>query len=162
MELPYILTKPPNHSAYYQMGRNYILGDRGVFTFGSNTAGRHGKGAALEALRYGAVYGQGVGMKGRTYAIPTKDAHLRVLSLEEIYKHVQAFRWVCEVSDWEDQNTWYYVTPIGTGLAGYKHQQIAPMFIGTPNCWFPDIWKPWLGQYPGIYPHRQQEYHHAS
>lgn len=44
-----------------------------VFVFGSNLAGRHGKGAALDAYRYhGAIRGQGVGWQGRSYAIPTK------------------------------------------------------------------------------------------
>jgi hypothetical protein len=45
-----------------------------IFVFGSNLAGRHGKGSALEALKkHGAIYGQGVGPQGASYAIPTKD-----------------------------------------------------------------------------------------
>lgn len=162
MQLPFVLQKPPNHSSYYCLSQNYLLGSGGVFVFGSNLGGRHGKGAALEALSYGAKYGIGYGRQGNAWGIPTKDRHLNVLSIEEIIPHIEQFKWECEVSDWEDQNNWYYVTPIGTGLAGYQHRQIAPLFIGTPNCWFPDIWKPWLGDYPGIYPERQQAYHHAS
>jgi len=54
-----------------------------VFVFGSNLAGRHGRGAALYALKhYGAVYGEGIGLQGNSYAIPTKDRHLNVLTLE--------------------------------------------------------------------------------
>ena len=53
-----------------------------VFVFGSDLAGRHGKGAALWArLHRGAIYGRGVGRQGNAYAIPTKDRQLRVLPL---------------------------------------------------------------------------------
>jgi len=63
-----------------------------VFVFGSNLAGRHGKGAALYALQNeGAVYGQGVGRQGNSYAIPTKDENLTVMTLDDIDNHVYAF-----------------------------------------------------------------------
>jgi hypothetical protein len=56
-----------------------------IFVFGSNLAGRHGKGAALVALKkLGAIRGQGAGPMGRSYGIPTKDAALRVLPLAEL------------------------------------------------------------------------------
>lgn len=56
-----------------------------VFVFGSNLAGRHGKGAALEAAQHwGAQYGVGEGRTGNAYALPTKDANLRTLPLLEI------------------------------------------------------------------------------
>lgn len=63
-----------------------------IFVFGSNLAGRHGAGAAKLALeRFGAVYGQGVGLQGQSYGIPTKDAHLRVLPRATIWEHVRDF-----------------------------------------------------------------------
>lgn len=63
-----------------------------IFVFGSNLAGRHGKGAALFARRnHGAIYGQGVGRQGNSYAIPTKDAKLRTLPLVTIHEHVGDF-----------------------------------------------------------------------
>ena len=68
-----------------------------VFVFGSNLAGRHGKGAALYARQYyGAIYGNGVGMQGvgaqgSSYAIPTKDHNLKTLPLREIEVHVHNF-----------------------------------------------------------------------
>ena len=44
-----------------------------IFVFGSNLAGRHGKGAALDAKnKYGAIYGVGFGRTGNSYAIPQK------------------------------------------------------------------------------------------
>jgi hypothetical protein len=63
-----------------------------VFVFGSNLAGRHGKGAALWArLHRGAIYGRGVGPQGNAYAIPTKDRQLCVLPLQVIRAYVGEF-----------------------------------------------------------------------
>ena len=50
-----------------------------IFIFGSNLSGRHDAGAAKKALEFGAVMGKGVGFKGRTYAIPTKDENIRTM-----------------------------------------------------------------------------------
>lgn len=100
------------------------LGINEIFTFGSNEAGRHGKGAALQALKFGAVYGKGVGLAGRTYAIPTKDKDLKVLPLSFIFMYVTQFIKFCSVNP----KFKFLVTPIGTGLAGYTHTQMAPLF----------------------------------
>lgn len=63
-----------------------------VFVFGSNLAGRHGKGAALYAKQhYGAEYGIGFGKTGNAYAIPTKDQNLEVLSLDKIQHYIKNF-----------------------------------------------------------------------
>lgn len=88
-----------------------------IFVFGSNLAGRHGKGAALWARQHrGAIYGQGVGPQGNAYAIPTKDHRLRVLPLDVIAGHVHEFlKYAGERSDLRFQ-----VTPVGCGLAGYR------------------------------------------
>ena len=49
-----------------------------VFVFGSNPEGRHGAGAARVArIHFGAIYGQGEGLQGNAYAIPTKDLRVR-------------------------------------------------------------------------------------
>lgn len=111
---------------------------RPVFVFGSNLAGRHGKGAALHAkVACGAIQGQGVGLQGDSWAIPTKDHHLRVLPLEEIAGYVAAFLAQAAVLYPDRQFT---VTPIGCGLAGYTPEQIAPMFRNSPpNVRLPDV-----------------------
>lgn len=101
-----------------------------VFVFGSNLAGRHGKGAALWARQHrGAIYGKGFGPQGNSYAIPTKDERLRTLSLFEIREYVDSFiayaRFHPEMR--------FQLTPIGCGLAGYRHEQIAPMFADAPD-----------------------------
>lgn len=107
------------------------------FVFGSNEAGRHGKGAAKFAYnRYGAVYGRGVGIKGRSYAIPTKDANLKVLPLENIKSYVDDFIEVVKKHDGI-----FRITKIGTGLAGYKEKDIMPLFKNVPpNCVLPVGW----------------------
>lgn len=110
---------------------------RTIFVFGSNLAGRHGKGAALFARqKCGATYGQGEGLQGDSYAIPTKDAQLRTLPLSEVQKHVETFL------DFARQfNAIFTVTRIGCGLAGYQDADIAPMFAAAqPNCILPDGW----------------------
>lgn len=106
-----------------------------IFVFGSNLAGRHGKGAALAALKnHGAIYGQGEGLQGNSYAIPTKDAKLRTLPIPEIKAHVRKFQQFALIhSDFV-----FNVTAIGCGLAGYTPEQIAPLFNRSPaNCVLP-------------------------
>ena len=64
-----------------------------IFVFGSNLAGRHGAGAAKEArLSWGAIYGQGVGLQGYSYAIPTKSQYMKPLPLEAIKVYVDEFK----------------------------------------------------------------------
>lgn len=100
-----------------------------VFVFASNLAGRHGAGSALHALKYhGAVMGKGVGRHGNSYAIPTKDAKLNVLSLAVIAPFVAEFLDYARAHP-ECQ---FDVVAIGCGLAGYYPHQIAPMFRGAP------------------------------
>ena len=109
-----------------------------VFVFGSNLAGRHGRGAALTALKeFGAVLGMGEGLQGKSYALPTKDARLQTLTLEEIALNVQRFKVFAE----NNPLVSFYVTRVGCGLAGYADTQIAPLFKGVPyNCILPRGW----------------------
>lgn len=93
-------------------------------------AGRHGKGAALYARNhYGAIYGQGVGIQGNSYAIPTKDERLRTLPLDVIEEHVNDF---IQYARRHPEMT-FQLTPIGCGLAGYKYRDISPMFDDIPD-----------------------------
>jgi len=112
-----------------------------IFVFGSNLAGRHGAGAALEARRkHGAIYGQGIGRQGNSYAIPTRSGRLQTLSLAIIRRHVLDFMEYARANPDLD----FCVTRIGCGLAGYTDNQIAPMFIGAPsNCHLPEGWRLW-------------------
>lgn len=68
------------------------LKENEIFVFGSNESGRHGKGAAKQALTWGAVWGQAEGLQGRTYGIPSKDKSIRrTLSITEIKSYVDRF-----------------------------------------------------------------------
>lgn len=110
-----------------------------IFVFGSNLAGRHGAGAALDARRYhGAVYGVGEGLMGNAYAIPTKDRQLKSRSLDEIRASVETFLAFAR----ETPELTYQVTRIGCGLAGYKDHEIGPLFAKAPaNCELPVNWE---------------------
>ena len=110
-----------------------------IFVFGSNLAGRHGAGAARFAVQHhGAIYGQGIGLQGQSYGIPTKDEQIETLPLLEVSQHVETFK---EFARSRPELT-FYVTPIGCGLAGYKRPQIRPMFDGMPeNCRFAETWE---------------------
>lgn len=113
-----------------------------IFVFGSNLAGRHGKGSALEAMRnHGAIYGHGFGRQGNSFAIPTKDHQLRILPLERIVHYVQAFK--CYAAEHPDLT--FNVVAIGCGLAGYLPIQIGPMFKGcTSNVNLPSEFVPYV------------------
>lgn len=103
---------------------------RDIFVFGSNLAGMHGAGSALHAKRfYGAVEGVGEGLTGAAYAIPTKSAKLNVLSLTQIKIHVHTFLAFARAHT----DLRFNVVAIGCGLAGYRPEQIAPMFAGYPS-----------------------------
>ena len=107
-----------------------------IFVFGSNLAGRHGKGAALWARQHrGAIYGQGQGRQGDSYAIPTKDECLRTLPLSMIRYHVEVFKTYAD----QYPDLAFELTPIGCGLAGYTPADIAPMFDNPlpPNVRLP-------------------------
>ena len=101
-----------------------------IFVFGSNLAGRHGAGAAKFAREnYGAQYGIGEGITGNAYAIPTKDENIKTLPLNRIEEHVKKF---LEFAKNNPKMT-FNLTLIGCGLAGYKPEQIAPMFKDSPE-----------------------------
>lgn len=132
MRLPSSQTQEPDMDA-----------DALIFVFGSNLAGRHGKGAAKWALENrGAVYGIGEGMTGQSYALPTKDENLRTLSLRRIGEYVGQFLDFAEQHPWDQ----FQVTPIGCGLAGYTPEDIAPLFRKvTDNVHLPDEFRKVLG-----------------
>ncbi len=135
------LRNPPVNNGYYENASTYFVpGPDQCFVYGSNIRGIHGAGAALTAHKlYGAVYGIGEGMKGRSYGIPTKDVRILTLPLEEIAKHVAKF-----VEHTQSLEHFYFVTAVGTGLAGYEHKDIAPMFKGVKNCWLPMAWREYI------------------
>ncbi len=108
-----------------------------IFVFGSNLAGRHGGGAARIAVdHFGAIMGQGVGLQGQSYAIPTMQG-----GVNTIQPYVDEF---IRFADCHPEMT-FLVTRIGCGIAGFTPEQIAPLFaaaINIPNIHLPlDFWE---------------------
>lgn len=96
------------------------LAESEIFVFGSNLAGMHAGGAAKAALdNFGAIWGQGVGLQGQSYAIPTMQG-----DIETIRPYVDEFI-AFAIQHTELR---FYVTPIGCGIAGFTPADIAPLF----------------------------------
>ena len=118
-----------------QKSPNYItkLQPDEIFVFGSNLAGMHGGGAArLAYQRFGAVWGQGVGLQGQSYAIPTMQG-----GVETIQPYVDEF---IEFAKQHPQLK-FLVTEIGCGIAGFSPSEIAPLFEqarGVKNIYLPE------------------------
>jgi len=108
-----------------------------IFVFGSNLAGRHGRGAALRARnKHGAIYGQAVGRQGNSYAIPTKSEKFKPLPLPTIKKYVDEFL----IYAAKNPDLRFQLTAIGCGLAGFHPKHIAPLFVTAPkNVEQPDV-----------------------
>ena len=115
-----------------------------VFVFGSNLSGRHGAGAARYALQHhGAIMGQGIGLQGSSYALPTKGVNISFMPLEEISRHVDEF---IEFAKSRPDLT-FRVTRVGCGLAGFKDTEIAPLFraaLELPNVRLPKGWRHYI------------------
>ena len=107
------------------------LKENEIFVFGSNTSGIHIEGAAEIALkRWGARWGIGEGKQGNTYTIPTVNGNvIASLNLSKIKKYIDKFIEYAK----NDKPNIYYVTKIGCGLAGYKIEDIAPLFKKAKN-----------------------------
>ena len=110
-----------------------------IFVFGSNLAGRHGKGTALHAVKEkGAIYGKGVGRMGNSYAIPTMNSKMQILPLDKITLFINAFIQYAK----NNKDLVFEVNRIGCDLAGYKDKDIAPLFKYAPcNCVLPKGWR---------------------
>ncbi len=91
-----------------------------IFVFGSNLGGFHGGGAARAAMNlFGAVWGQGVGLQGQSYAIPTMQGGVETIKpyVDEFIRFAQS-----------RPDLYFYVTRIGCGIAGFIDEDIAPLF----------------------------------
>ncbi len=106
-----------------------------VFVFGSNLAGAHGGGAALLAFRkFGAIWGQGVGLQGQSYGIPTMQG-----GVETIKPYVDEFIEFAKTHS----DLIFLVTRIGCGIAGFTNEEIAPLFCAAhdiENIILPSGW----------------------
>jgi hypothetical protein len=112
-----------------------------IFVFGSNLKGLHGGGAARLAYeRFGAIWGQGVGLQGSCYGIPTMHG-----GVDAIKPYVDEF---IEFAQNHTEYT-FLVTKIGCGIAGFKEEEIAPLFadaVSVDNIILPKSFVMYLNQ----------------
>ena len=106
-----------------------------IFVFGSNLRGMHGGGAARIAhQKFGAIMGQGVGLQGQCYAIPTMQG-----GVETIRPYVDEFLAFAK----EHPELTFLVTRIGCGIAGFTDEEISPLFAQAheiENVVLPEGW----------------------
>ena len=96
------------------------LNENEIFVFGSNLEGSHGGGAAaIAARKFGAIWGQGVGLQGQSYGIPTMHG-----GISAIKPYVDEFIEFAKNNPDLD----FLVTRIGCGIAGFREEEIAPLF----------------------------------
>jgi hypothetical protein len=105
------------------------LRENEVFVFGSHASGHHAGGAARFAVeRFGAKVGQGEGIQGQSYALPTMGSH------DELVIAVGRFLFFAN----ERRDLTFFVTKVGTGIAGLKVDEVAPLFKDrSPNVIVP-------------------------
>lgn len=96
------------------------LAEDEIFVFGSNLDGHHYGGAArIAEEKFGAIFGQGIGLQGQSYAIPTMQG-----GVETIAPYVDEFIEFAK----SNPDQFFYVTRIGCGIAGFTDEEIAPLF----------------------------------
>lgn len=115
----------PDHITYLKPGQ--------IFVFGSNPEGAHTGGASLTALKqFGAIMGQGEGLQGQSYAIPTTHGMIQM--------HIERFILFAKAHP----ELTFLVTRVGCGVAGHSVGEIAPLFVGAvdvENIWLPkEFW----------------------
>lgn len=103
-----------------------------IFVFGSNLSGQHGGGAAFLAYKkWGAIWGQDVGLQGQTYGIPTMQGGIDTIApyVDEFIRFAQSHPELV-----------FLVTEIGCGIAGFRPEEIAPLFkeaVKVNNIYLP-------------------------
>lgn len=101
------------------------LKDDEIFVFGCRRSGRHYEGAANFAReKFGAIVGQGKGLQGQSYAIPTAG-----VGLGWIRHAVNRFTEFASANP----DMKFLVTPIGCGLGLWDYDDIAPLFREASN-----------------------------
>ena len=119
-----------------------------IFVFGSNTSGRHGRGAARQAYYdFGAEYGTGEGLTGQCYALPTLNGIYAQRTEIELIESIRAF-YRCAA---DNPKLTFLLTKVGTGLAGFDEQTMMRLFhapvlflcaaVPPPNIVWPEGWR---------------------
>lgn len=106
-----------------------------VFVFGSNRNGDHCGGAAHVAHeRFGAKWGVGEGLMGRSYALPTLDesmGRVSVADLEESFRKLFA----CAA---EHPDLTFLLTKVGCGIAGWGVTEVGDALWRAAKGYYAD------------------------
>jgi hypothetical protein len=130
----------------------------GIFVFGSNDRGIHGLGAAKTAMdEFGATRGQAIGKQGNAYAIRTKmHQNNKLTRYNELTEENKVLMDKMTIEDLNklrldalaNPNNKFYVTEIGTKLAGRTVEEIKDLFkrmndkFGIPdNIILPEVFE---------------------
>ena len=118
-----------------------------IFVFGSNPEGHHGAGSAYVALKkFGAIYGQGEGLQGNAYALPTTELRYYMRPKNSIYSMLEEVivenikrMYDCaeEHPDWKFKVA-YRNQPSERTLCGYSGRELMGMFKKACDGNYPD------------------------
>ena len=100
-----------------------------IFVYGSNANGIHAGGAALQARKFGALYGAAEGLTGgQTYGIVTLGHDMNKVPLSYIREQAEQLKFIAQANpDYE-----FLLTPVGTGIANFTYEEISPLFENLP------------------------------
>ena len=99
-----------------------------IFVFGSNLNGNHAGGAALQAVKFGAIEGVYEGMAGQSYAFPTLTKSMEQVSQKNLEKSRDRLFKVCK----ENPDKEFLLTKVGCGIARFNEEKIKKLFVYDP------------------------------
>lgn len=145
-----ILNKQISTQSINYYSGNIIPDTNTIFVFGSNPEGRHDAGAAKIAReQFGAIYGQGEGLQGNAYALPTKDLRikknngLRSISPEQIIESIKKLYETARQNP-DKQFKIAYRNTDKASLNGYTGLEMIDMFLKAgsipSNIYFSKEW----------------------
>lgn len=125
-----------------------------IFVFGSNPEGRHGAGSAYVAVKqFGAKYGQGEGLQGNSYALPTTELRWNLRgknhSIDEdvIVRNIEKMYACARQNPEKKFKVAYRNHPNEVTLCGYSGKELMSLFKeaagedGYPdNIYFSEEW----------------------
>lgn len=124
-----------------------------IFVFGSNPEGRHGSGSARVAKeQFGAIYGQGEGLQGSAYALPTTELRYDMrdsiwplsmyrrisMSEEHIIENIKRMYQCAEEHPDKKFKVAYRNQPNERSLCGYSGRELMAMFKKACDGNYPD------------------------
>lgn len=101
-----------------------------IFVFGSNRMGHHIGGAAKLAFdKFDAVWGMAEGLFGQSYAFPTLGYNMQQVTMQQLEASRDSL-YACAIRNPDKE---FLLTPVGTGIAGFSIEEVAPLFENMPT-----------------------------